>query len=417
MAFIDTNDTFSDIAVTSRLKKVNSFLKELDSIIDFEKLRPILNKNGVAKSNVAGAPAYDNVLMFRALLLQKYYNLSDQATEDALYVNLLFIRFVGLSLEGSVPDESTICRFRNSLLKNRLYDKLFDSVNKQLESKNLIAKTGKSVLVDASLIKSDNTQIKNKTKEQRKEDKEEVKKLNAQLDTKLEEELKSKKPSKKKIQKILNAKAHNSKTHKNAQLDKLQGVDTKDIQTSKDIVNNEEDSYNHYSKVDTEVRIGYQSSKKQYTQGYKVHIAVDEASGVILKPQTTFANTSDIDTVKGFVSDIESIDSFYADKAYKSKEIDELLKNKNIKNMICLKEKQTLTQEEIKHQREDEKPKHKIRAKVEHRFADIKTQMKQSTTRVIGLVRNSMSFTLTCLAANLRLLAQRQMRQAIELVR
>ena len=85
--------------------------------------------------------------------------------------------------------------------------------------------------------------------------------------------------------------------------------------------------------------------------------------------------------------------------------------------MICLKEKQTLTQEEIKLQREDEKPKHKIRAKVEHRFADIKTQMKQSTTRVIGLVRNSMSFTLTCLAANIRLLAQRQIRQKMELLK
>jgi transposase len=255
MAFIDTNNTFSDIAVTSRLKKVNSFLKELDSIIDFEKLRPILNKNGIAKSNVAGAPSYDNVLMFRVLLLQKYYNLSDQATEDALYVNLLYIRFVGLSLEDSVPDESTIGRFRNSLLKNRLYDKLFDSVNKQLEFKNLIAKTGKSVLVDASLIRSDNTQVKNKTKEQQQEDKEEVKMLNTDLNTKLEEELKLERPSKKKIQRLLNAKAHNSKTHKNTQLDKLQGVDTKDIQSSKNIINNEEDSYDHYNKIDTEVRI------------------------------------------------------------------------------------------------------------------------------------------------------------------
>ena len=417
MAFIDTNNTFSDIAVTSRLKKVNSFLKELDSIIDFEKLRPILNKNGIAKSNVAGAPSYDKVLMFRVLLLQKYYKLSDQATEDALYVNLLYIRFVGLSLEDSVPDESTIGRFRNSLLKNRLYDKLFDSVNKQLEFKNLIAKTGKSVLVDASLIRSDNTQVKNKTKEQQQEDKEEVKMLNTDLNTKLEEELKLERPSKKKIQRLLNAKAHNSKTHKNTQLDKLQGVDTKDIQSSKNIINNEEDSYDHYNKIDTEVRIGYQASKKQYTQGYKVHIAVDEASGVILKSQVTFANTSDIDTVKGFVSDIDNIDSFYADKAYKSKDIDDPLESKNIKNMICLKEKQTLTQEEIKLQREDEKPKHKIRAKVEHRFADIKTQMKQSSTRVIGLVRNSMSFTLTCLAANLRLLAQRQMRQRMDIVR
>jgi len=417
VAFIDTSNTFSDIAITSRLEKVNSFLKELDSIIAFEKLRPILNKNGIAKRNVAGAPAYDNVLMFKVLLLQKYYNLSDQATEDALYVNLLYIRFVGLSLEDSVPDESTICRFRNSLLKNRLYDKLFDSVNKQLELKNLIAKTGKSVLVDASLIKSDNTQIKNKTKEQRQEDKEEVKKVNAELETKLETELKSEKPSKKKIKQLLNAKAHNSKTHKNSQLDTLQGIDTKDIQTSKDIIQNEEDSYDHNNKIDTEVRIGYQASKKQYAQGYKVHIAVDEASGVILKPQVTFANTSDIDTVKGFVENIKNIDSFYADKAYKSKDIDELLEHENIKNMICLKEKQTLTKDEVKLQREDEKPKHKIRAKVEHRFADIKTQMKQSTTRVIGLVRNSMSFTLTCLAANLRLLAHSQMRQKMELAR
>ena len=117
--------------------------------------------------------------MFKVLLLQKYYKLSDQATEDTLYVNLLYIRFVGLSLEDSVPDESTVCRFPNSLLKNKLYDRLFDSVNKQLESKNLIARSGKSILVDASLIKSNNTQIKNKTKEQRQDDKEEVKKINA----------------------------------------------------------------------------------------------------------------------------------------------------------------------------------------------------------------------------------------------
>ena len=111
------------------------------------------------------------------------------------------------------------------------------------------------------------------------------------------------------------------------------------------------------------------------------------------------------------------MDSFYADKAYKSKEIDELLERKNIKNMICLKEKQNLTKEQILQQREDEKSKHKIRAKVEHRFADIKTQMKQSTTRFIGLVRNNMNFSITCLAANLRMLAQRQMRQRISQTR
>ena len=82
MAFKDTNNTFSDIAITSRLQKVNSFLKEIDSIINFEKLRSILNKNGRGGRNATGSPAYDNVLMFRILLVQKYYNLSDQSMED-----------------------------------------------------------------------------------------------------------------------------------------------------------------------------------------------------------------------------------------------------------------------------------------------------------------------------------------------
>jgi len=410
LAFKDKNNTFSDIAVTSRLEKVNSFLKQIDLIINFDKLRPLLNKNGIGTKNVVGIKAYDNVLMFKVLLLQKYYNLSDKAVEEALCVNLLFMRFVGISLEDSVPDDTTICRFRNSLLNNKLYDKLFDSITKQLESKNLIAKTGKSILVDATLIKSQNTQIKNKSKEKRKDDKPKVQSHNDKLDILLEEELTSKKPSKKKIKSLLKAKEYNSRTLKNKEIDDEQKINTKDIKTSTDIINNEEDSYNFKDKIDKEVRTGYHASKRTYTQGYKVHIAVDETSGVILKAMTTFANTADIDTVKPFVESIKNLDSFYADKAYKSADIDTHLENKNIKNMICLKEKQNMSAEQIKNQRVEEKNKHKIRAKVEHRFAHIKTHMKQSTTRFIGLVRNNMNFTITCLAANLKLLAHQQMR-------
>jgi IS5 family transposase len=69
-----------------------------------------------------------------------------------------------------------------------------------------------------------------------------------------------------------------------------------------------------------------------------------------------------------------------------------------------------MNDEDRKTQREDEKPKHKIRAKVEHRFADLKVQMKGGTTRFIGLVRNNMNFTISCIAANLRLIAYRQMK-------
>jgi len=410
VAFKDTSNTFSDIAVTSRLERVNSFLKQIDSIIDFEKLRPVLNKNGIGTKNVVGLKAYDNVLMFKVLLLQKYYNLSDKVAEEALCVNLLFMRFVGISLEDSVPDDTTICRFRNSLLKHKLYDKLFDSINKQLEDKNLIAKTGKSVLVDATLIKSENTQIKNKSKEQRKDDRPKVQSHNDKLDVLLEEELNSKKPSKKKIKSLLKAKEHNSRTLKNKEIDNEQKIDTKKIKISQDIIEKEEDSYNFKDKIDKEVRTGYHASKRTYTQGYKVHIAVDETSGVILKAMTTFANTADIDTVKPFVESIKNLDSFYADKAYKSADIDAHLETNNIKNMICLKEKQNMTNEQIKNQRLEEKNKHKIRAKVEHRFAHIKTHMKQSTTKFIGLVRNNMNFTIICLASNLKLLAHKQMK-------
>jgi IS5 family transposase len=48
------------------------------------------------------------------------------------------MRFVGLSLEVLAPDSTTIGRFRNSLIKNKIYDELFGNVNKQLEDAGLI---------------------------------------------------------------------------------------------------------------------------------------------------------------------------------------------------------------------------------------------------------------------------------------
>ena len=134
MAFKQQNNTFIDSFVDSRLEYVDSFLKEIDTIIDFEKLRPILNKNGIGTKNVCGVKAYDPVLMFKILLIQKFYNLSDKKAEQGLNVNLLYLRFVGMSTEDLAPDSTTIGRFRNSLIKNKLYDELFENVNKQLES-------------------------------------------------------------------------------------------------------------------------------------------------------------------------------------------------------------------------------------------------------------------------------------------
>ena len=194
MAFKQQSNTFTDSFVDSRLEYVNSFLKEIDSIIDFEKLRPILNKNGIGTKNICGVKAYDPVLMFKILLIQKFYDLSDEKVEQGLNVNLLYLRFVGMSLEDLAPDSTTIGRFRNSLIKNKLYDKLFANVNKQLEAAGLIATGGKDVLVDATLTKSNNNTIKNKNKEQKSETRIKIEADNKAIDVLLEEELKKEKP-------------------------------------------------------------------------------------------------------------------------------------------------------------------------------------------------------------------------------
>ena len=411
MAFKQQTNTFTDSFVDSRLEYVDSFLKEIDSIIDFEKLRPVLKKNGIGTKNVCGVKAYDSVQMFKILLIQKFYDLSDEKVEQGLNVNLLYLRFVGLSLENLAPDSTTIGRFRNSLISNKLYDELFDNVNKQLEVAGLIASGGKDVLVDATLTKSDNNTVKNKNKTQKSENRKKVEADNKAIDLQIEEELKKEKPSPKTVSKLMKKKAYNSKTLKNEELDEIQDRDTKDIKTSQKIIDNQEDSYNHKDKVDIDIRTGYQAGKKQYATGYKNHIATDADSGAILSQMTTFANTSDISTIDTFVENLgDDMKSLGADKAYKSKEIDELLESKNIENNVCLKETNKMSDEDRKNQRENEKPKHKVRAKVEHSFALIKTAMKQSTTRFTGLVRNNLNFTITCIAANLKLFAHKKIK-------
>jgi IS5 family transposase len=55
--------------------------------------------------------------MFKLLLLQKWYGLSDPGLEEALNDRISFIRFSGFSVSSPLPDHSTICRFRNAILE------------------------------------------------------------------------------------------------------------------------------------------------------------------------------------------------------------------------------------------------------------------------------------------------------------
>jgi IS5 family transposase len=112
----------------------------------FEKVLASLREGG------SGRPAYPPLLMFKALLLQSLYGLSDAEIEEALIDRLSFRRFVGLSLTEAVPDHSTICRFRNLLNEQAMLEKLFAELDKQLDRAGLILRRG--TMLDATVIET-----------------------------------------------------------------------------------------------------------------------------------------------------------------------------------------------------------------------------------------------------------------------
>jgi len=119
-------------------------LLELVRWYRFEKLLARLRDEG------PGRPGYPPLLMFKALLLQSLYALSDAELEEALADRLSFRRFVGLSLTDAVPDHTTLCRFRLRLVESALLDRLFAELDGQLEAAGLILKRG--TMLDATLI-------------------------------------------------------------------------------------------------------------------------------------------------------------------------------------------------------------------------------------------------------------------------
>ena len=97
-----------------------------------------------------GAPAYPPLTMFKIVFLQQWYGLSDPQPEEAVRDRLSFRRFCGVPLDAETPDHSSIWRFRQTVEKLGLSEKLLAEVNRQLDARGLIVKRG--TLVDATII-------------------------------------------------------------------------------------------------------------------------------------------------------------------------------------------------------------------------------------------------------------------------
>jgi IS5 family transposase len=127
-----------------------TILEEIGEYLDFEIFRPTLER--VFVSSGYGPSRFDVVLMLKVVFLQKWYDLSDPEAEAQISDRISFRSFLGLSFNDSIPDETTICRFRNHLKESEQYEWLFEVLNEELRKRHVLVKTGS--MVDATFIKA-----------------------------------------------------------------------------------------------------------------------------------------------------------------------------------------------------------------------------------------------------------------------
>ena len=126
-------------------------LEKLNAVVPWEVFRKPLAK-ALKRSDGAkgGRPPFDAVLMFKILVLQALYNLSDDQAEFVISDRLSFMRFLGLGLDDKVPDAKTIWLFREQLSQTRAIDNLFGRFDKHLSKAGYLAKGGQ--IVDATIV-------------------------------------------------------------------------------------------------------------------------------------------------------------------------------------------------------------------------------------------------------------------------
>lgn len=133
-----------------KLSTLGNPLEMISKVIDFELFRPLLELGLTKKDKKsnAGARPFDVVLMFKIMILQRYYGLGDKQIEYQIIDRTSFKNFLRIQSGDKVPDEKTAWLFRENLTKTGTIEKVFEQFNQYLETKGLIVNEGK--MVDAS---------------------------------------------------------------------------------------------------------------------------------------------------------------------------------------------------------------------------------------------------------------------------
>lgn len=327
----------------AQLTKMGDPLVGLKARVDWEAFRPDLNRvREKERKSQAGAKPFDVVLMFKILVLQQLHNLSDDGIEYQIRDRFSFMRFLGLQLEDRIPDSKTVWTFREALKKLDLVEVLFMRFHAQLAEQGYVAKAGQ--MIDATFIE---------------------------------------------VPKQRNSREENALIKEGRV---PEAWDKPEAQAKR-------------RQKDTQARWTKKNDEKHY--GYKNHINADEGNKLIQSYSVTHAAVHDsqvFDELLDQTTDEKgSKRAVYADSAYRSEAQEQRLTEAGIASQIC--EKGTRGKPLTEEQKQSNRTKSKVRARVEHVFG-AQAAMGGHLVRTIGLERAKVKIGLMNLVYNMKRLVQ-----------
>lgn len=158
--------SFCDIELNQSRKpsRISKKLDKINAVVDWNKVLGIVKCVDKTDKVTGGAPHRNLLVKVKMVFLQHLYNLSDPELEDQVNDRLSFQRFAGIDYITTVPDFTTIWRFKESLIKEDLMDKLFNLILSFVEQKGLVLKKGTSV--DATIVESSTKPLSKEKREQ-----------------------------------------------------------------------------------------------------------------------------------------------------------------------------------------------------------------------------------------------------------